>query len=164
MENLWLVNKNLLNSKDNLFKADFEYSLEEMKTVVRAGGGTIIDVTPKNVGGDPRRVGEISREPGISVVQGTSNYLKATHFDRIADASIDEIADEFVSDVQEGIDDTNIRAGIVGEIGTSYNPDSDSDILIHEDEKKLLRAGARSALRTGAPDDPPAGTQRHQPA
>ena len=150
LDNLWFVRKNLMNSRDNLIKASHEDSVDEVMGFVREGGDAIVDVTPKNVGGDPERVRSVSRETGVSVVHGTAHYLQAVHLDRVATAGVDEIADEFVSDVEEGIDDTDVRAGIVGEIGTSYHPESDSEILIHEEEDKVLRAGARASLRTGA--------------
>ena len=45
-------------------------------------------------------------------------------------------------DVREGIGDTDVRAGIIGELGVSGE--------IHDEEEKVLRAGARAALETGA--------------
>jgi phosphotriesterase-related protein len=56
---------------------------------------------------------------------------------------IDDITSEFISDVRNGIDETRVRAGMIGEIGLSGH--------IHPDEEKVLRAGARAAIRTGAP-------------
>jgi phosphotriesterase-related protein len=54
-----------------------------------------------------------------------------------------EIEDEFVSEAEDGIVDTNVRAGVVGEIGVSGR--------IHEEEERVLRAATRAARRTGAP-------------
>jgi phosphotriesterase-related protein len=53
------------------------------------------------------------------------------------------IADEIVNDLTIGVGDTGIRAGLIGEIGTSYK--------IRATEKKVLQAAARAQQRTGAP-------------
>jgi phosphotriesterase-related protein len=70
--------------------------------------------------------------------------------------SIDELRAEFVSDVRDGIGDTDVRAGVIGEIGLSGH--------IHETEEKVLRAAARAAVETGAPlaVHPPGRTPRSQ--
>jgi phosphotriesterase-related protein len=65
--------------------------------------------------------------------------------------TIEAIADELVSDVREGIDDTDVRAGIIGELGVSSH--------IHEAEEKAFRAALRTvALVTVCP----AGSSRGQ--
>ena len=54
--------------------------------------------------------------------------------------TIDEIAKEIVGDVRDGIAGTGIKAGIIGEIGTSWP--------LMPDEEKVLRAAARAQLKT----------------
>jgi phosphotriesterase-related protein len=144
LENLGFVHRNKGSHEDNLRLDSLEEAVEEVTTYRNAGGEAIVDVTPKNVGNDPVRSRAVSLETGVHVVQGTAYYnvRNSDLPDRLASASIEEIADEFVHDVREGIDDTGVRAGIVGEIGLSDR--------IHDVEEKVLRAGARAAARTGA--------------
>ena len=57
--------------------------------------------------------------------------------------TVEELADEMVAELTEGIDGTDIKAGIIGEIGTS--------MVMHEDEIKVLKASALAHAKTGAP-------------
>ena len=152
MENLWWVQRNYFQNLDNLRLNSVDEALHEVTQYRRAGGEAIVDVTPKNCGGDPTLVRAVAEETGVTVVQGTAFYTRNAHPDRLEDLDIDEIAEEFVDDVRNGIGDTNVRAGIIGEIGLSGH--------IHEKEEQVLRGAARAAVRTGASVTihPPGGT------
>jgi len=143
LEDLSWIRNNLVSHEATLRLDSMTDAVEEVARFHRAGGDLVVDVTPKNVGGDPERVRAVGRETGIQFVHGTAFYVHYSHPDRVSDMGVDEVADEFVSDVLEGIDDTGVRAGIVGEIGASER--------IRPEEEKCIRAGARAARRTGAP-------------
>lgn len=143
MENLWYIRSKGMRHKDNLRLESMELAIEEFEKYRRAGGDTVVDVTPKGIGGDPESVRGVGRSTGVQFIQGTAYYIRDVHPERVDNASLEELEEEFVSDVREGIDDTTVRAGIIGEIGLSGH--------IHEQEEKVLRAGARAAARTGAP-------------
>ena len=143
LDNLWYVRRHPQQHRDNMRLDSLDEAVAEVTRAKRAGVDAIVDVTPKHIGGDPERVRAVARETGITYVHGTAYYLQSAHPDRIADQGVEDLADEFVADVREGIGTTDVRAGLVGEIGLSDT--------IYEDEEKVLRAGARAALRTGAP-------------
>jgi len=143
LENLRHIRRNPLTNKDNGRLESMSEAIDEVRRYHRAGGRTIVDVTPKNTGGDPERVRAVGRGTGVQFVHGTSYYTQAAHPEHVSTASIDALADEFVDDVRNGIDDTGVRAGLIGEIGVSGR--------IQDQEEKVLRAGARAAVRTGAP-------------
>jgi phosphotriesterase-related protein len=152
MDNQWRVRKDPVSNRDNLRLDSFEDAVEELVRYRRAGGDAIVDVTPKNVGGDPQRVRGIARETGVTIVHGTAFYMRSSHPPRIDEMSRDDIAEEFVSDVRTGIDDTTVRAGVIGEIGvtdTAEGDDGGIDGEFHDAELKVLRAGVDAALRTG---------------
>lgn len=144
LENLADVHRHKAQFEENLRLDSFSEAVEEVSRYRYAGGEALVDVTPKNVGSDPVRVRAVAHETGVQIIQGTAYYNQRNSKlpERLSSTSTEEIADEFVSDVRDGIDDTNVRAGIVGEIGLSDR--------IHEVEEKVLRAGARAADRTGA--------------
>jgi len=152
LENLWYVRQNPTQHLDNLRLDSLKDAVYEAKRFLRAGGGTLVDVTPKNTGMDPVGTRAVARETGVSVVKGTSFYYYDAHPDRVAEMSIEEIEDEFVRDVREGIGDTDVRAGIIGEIGLSTDKKNrgDTPAWMHDQEERVLRAGARAARRTGA--------------
>jgi phosphotriesterase-related protein len=62
----------------------------------------------------------------------------------LREASVDQLAEIFVKDVISGINDSKMKAGIIGEIGTSYN-------RILEEEENVLRAAGRVNRRIGVP-------------
>jgi phosphotriesterase-related protein len=143
MDNLWYVRRNPMRHEDNRRLTDPEAARRELRRFVHAGGRTLVDVTPKDVGGDPRRVRGIAHELGLHCVHGTAIYIESFHPDRVARLSVDDLRAEFVSDVRSGIGETDIRAGVIGEIGLSSH--------IHDDEERVLRGAARAASETGAP-------------
>lgn len=57
--------------------------------------------------------------------------------------SVEELADEIVEDLTVGIKGSGIKAGIIGELGTSRE--------IHPNEKKVLLAAVKAHTETGAP-------------
>src|SRR6266404_8311940 len=57
--------------------------------------------------------------------------------------TVDELAREMIADVTTGVGDTGVRAGLLGEIGTTYP--------WTENEKKVLRAAIVAQRATGAP-------------
>jgi phosphotriesterase-related protein len=75
-------------------------------------------------------------------VMGAGWYREAVYPDYIARTSVPELADMLVRDLEEGVDGTGIRAGIIGEIGT------DIDFLTPAQER-VFRAAARAQLQTG---------------
>jgi phosphotriesterase-related protein len=57
--------------------------------------------------------------------------------------SEDAIVDEIVRDVVDGVRQTGVRAGVIGEVGCSWP--------LTGNERKVLRASGRAQRRTGAP-------------
>lgn len=156
LENLPYIRRNAMQHRDNMRLDSMAEAINEVQSYVQAGGDAIVDVTPKNTGEDPESVRAVSLQTGVDIVHGTAHYVRPVHPARIDDLDVDVIADEFVSDVRDGIGDTDVRAGLVGEIGLSGR--------IHEAERKVTRAGARAALRTGASVSihPPGRTEHSQ--
>lgn len=143
LDNLRYIRRNPLDNRHNGRLESVEKSITELSQYYRAGGAALVDVTPKNTGDDPKRVRAVARATGLTIVHGTAYYTRPAHPGSVDESSVEELAEEFVSDVREGINDTDVRAGVVGEIDLSDQ--------IHEQEEKVLRAGARAAVRTGAP-------------
>jgi phosphotriesterase-related protein len=57
--------------------------------------------------------------------------------------SEDDIVEQIVRDVVEGVGSTGIKAGVIGEVGCSWP--------LTENERKVLRASGRAQRLTGAP-------------
>ena len=133
----------LFENVDNLMLDDEETTIREASLYQRAGGKTIVDMTNWGIGRDPQALARISRATGLNIIMGTGYYtVDSGCTAELKARSEDEIVDEIVRDVAEGVD--GIRPGIIGEIGADSWP-------LDPDEVKSLRATARAQRATGAP-------------
>jgi phosphotriesterase-related protein len=128
-------------SLDNLRLTDVDVLTQEVARFHASGGSTIVDLTPPDIGRDPLRLRDISRMTGVHVVMGCGHYVAAAHPSDLLERSEAQIADAIVRDLTEGVADTGIRAGIIGEIGTG-NP-------MQPAEARVVRAAARAQRETG---------------
>lgn len=143
IHNLNIVKSNPFAIKDNLLLSDFEVTRQELEEFKKAGGKTIVDVTPRGIGRDPYLLRSLAISTGLNIIAGSGYYTQNTHPKQVDEKSVEELADELVEDLTEGIGKTNMRAGVIGELGTSEK--------IHPSEKKVLLAAAEAHNRTGAP-------------
>lgn len=130
-----------LVSRDNLLFLDEDVAAAELVDFRDAGGGTVIDVTPPAMGRDVAAIARVAEASGVNVVVGTGHYVQSTHPLEVADQTDEEIAAWMIDEIETGIDGTPIKAGVIGEIGTSGD--------IHPDERKCLRAAALAQQHTG---------------
>lgn len=121
---------------------DVPTAIAELRRFKEAGGATVVDVTVRGLGGNPAALRDISRATGVHVVLGAGMYRHQYHdADWLDRTSTDELAAVFVHDVEEGVEGTGVRAGIIGEIAC--------DEWITAAEERVFRAAARAHLRTG---------------
>lgn len=121
--------------RDNLILNNSELAIAELRNVSAVGGRTVVDLTTRNIGPFPSQLAEIARAADLNIVAGTGFYVARSHPDWVRRATVKELADFMLKEIRVGIGNTSIRAGIIGEIGTSAP--------ISADEVKVLRAAAR---------------------
>jgi phosphotriesterase-related protein len=135
--------------------ADVDRMAMELGDAASAGLRTAVDAMPVDCGRNPRKLAELSRRTVVNVVAATGlhheRFYGSSHWS--LRASEEELADLFVADVVDGIDErdysgpivrrTDIRAGIVKVAGSQGGP-SDRDVPI-------FRAAAVTHARTGVP-------------
>jgi phosphotriesterase-related protein len=117
---------------------------DELKRFAAAGGRTIVDLTLAGVGRDPRWLTTIAAASGLHVVMGCGWYRGAYYpAEALIDRrSVDDLADELVREATDGVAETGIRPGIIGEIGTDKP-------WVSALEERVHRAAARASRRTG---------------
>ncbi|WP_440412908.1 phosphotriesterase family protein [Neorhizobium petrolearium] len=130
-------------NKHNITLDDEPLAITELKDFVRHGGRTVVEPTCQGIGRNPQALKRISEASGLNIVMGAGYYLGSSHPARVAEMTIDQIADEIVQEATVGVDGTDIKVGLIGEIGVS------SDFT--DEEGKSLRAAARAQVRTGLP-------------
>lgn len=129
--------------RDNLVLEDHDMAIAEVDKFAKAGGQTFVDVTLQSIGRDIHFLKRLSDETGLQVVAACGYYTADAHPAHVARMTAEELADEMVAELTEGIDGTCMKAGIIGEIGTSQE--------LHPDEIKALEASAMAHVKTGAP-------------
>jgi phosphotriesterase-related protein len=126
---------------DNIHIDDHELIVEEAARYRQAGGRTLVDLTNEGCGANPAALPDIARRTGITIVAGCGYYIDSTHASELRASSVEQIADGLLAQITDGIGDTGVRPGIVGEIGTG-SP-------ITPSEERVLRASARAATQAG---------------
>ena len=123
---------------------DEDIVTEELRDFRRRGGGTIVDLTLDGIGRDPHRLRRLAGTTGLNIVMGSGWYREAYYpAELLVDRRpVDELADRIVAEWTDGVGDTGIRPGIIGEIGTDKP-------WVSSREERVHRAAARASLRTG---------------
>jgi phosphotriesterase-related protein len=111
--------------------------LTEAKT---SGVDTIVDATPFDLGRDVSLLADVSTRSGVNILASTGHWLDPSATMRAR--TTEDLADLFIADITEGVDDTNIRAAVI-KIA--------SDASIQPFELRVLEAAARACIATGAP-------------
>jgi phosphotriesterase-related protein len=128
---------------DNLRLLDEALMTNEVQYFKAAGGRTIVDQGNNGLGRDVNALARVSRVTGLNVIMGSGYYTANSLNPAVYAKSVEQMTEEIVKDITEGVGDTGIKSGLIGEIGTSWP--------IHEFEKKSLLAAAKAQQATGAP-------------
>lgn len=142
MENLSWVRYNMYSNRDNNLLLDEELAIREAIMFRNEGGSTVVDVTNDNIGRDPLALTRISRATSLHVIMGSGYYVGEAQGEEFDNKPEEEIAEEIIRDITLGVKNTDIRSGIIGEVGCSW-PLKDREI-------KSLRASAKAQQQTGA--------------
>lgn len=129
---------------DNEIFADEKLITDEVTEFRDAGGNTVVDVTSIGIRRDPRALLKLSNTTGLNVIMGAGWYEKRFHPDDMDKRTVDDLTQEIIDDLTVGVLDTNIKSGIIGEVGIEGQP-------IEPNEVKSIRASARASRATGAP-------------
>ena len=132
--------------KNNLDCRLDQYDLicQEMKDLRALGVSNIIEMTNRYMGRNPQFMLDLMRDTGINVVACTGYYQDAFFPEHVAAHSVEQLAQEMVDEIVIGIDGTELKAGIIAEIGSSEG-------VITLLEEKVFIAAARAHIETGRP-------------
>lgn len=132
--------------KNNLDCRLDQYDLicQEMKDLRTSGVSNIIEMTNRYMGRNPQFMLSLMRDTGINVMACTGYYQDAFFPEHVATCSVEQLAQEMVDEIVVGIDGTELKAGIIAEIGSSEG-------VITPLEEKVFIAAARAHRETGRP-------------
>ena len=143
IKNLGILRRNCYFIRDNMIIDSVETAIYETLFFKQAGGKTIVDLTLPGICRDVLKLKEVSDATGLNIITGCGLYTDDTIPESFRHMDVDELAEHIVSELTVGIESTGIKAGVIGEIGTSEN--------ILPDEEKSLRAAAIASKKTGTP-------------
>lgn len=124
---------------DNMSVKDMDDVCFELKKFKDVGGKTLVEATgSKSIGRDIKKIFEASERSDINVIASTGYYLSKFETEEKLLRPADVIAKEYEHDLNIGIDGTDIKAGLIGELGVSP--------LFTKGEENNLRAGALAHL------------------
>lgn len=132
--------------KNNLDCRLDQYDLicQEMKDLRASGVSNIIEMTNRYMGRNPQFMLDLMRDTGINVMACTGYYQDAFFPEHVAARSVEQLAQEMNDEIVIGIDGTELKAGIIAEIGSSEG-------VITPLEEKVFIAAARAHIETGRP-------------
>ncbi len=126
---------------DNAVLDDREAPIDEFLRLKKAGFNLVADATTADFGRDVRYLKELSEKTGVHIVAGCGSYIDASVSEEIKGKSVSELTDIIIKELTEGIDGTDIKAGMIGEVGSSKK--------ITDNEYKFLKAAAQAQKETG---------------
>jgi phosphotriesterase-related protein len=123
---------------------DADLATTELRAFAAAGGRTIVDLSNTGMRPDPRGVRAIAEAADVHVVLGCGWYREPFYpvealIDRTSTA---DLAAGLVQEIEHGLAGTDVRPGIVGEIGSHKD-------FVSAQEERVFRAAARAAAHTG---------------
>ncbi|MEE9198754.1 MAG: phosphotriesterase-related protein [Dehalococcoidia bacterium] len=143
LEELGWVRFNWASHREHLGLYDEEEIIEEVSLYDRAGGQSLVEASSIGLGRDPLGLARVSRATGLNIIMGSGYYVEHFQSEDWKEMGEDAMVEQIVKDVMEGVGDTGIRSGIIGEVGCSWP--------WTEAEKRSVRAAARAQRETGAP-------------
>ena len=145
----------VIHNFEDFVLRDVDTAIDELMIYRQFGGDSMVECSSIGLGRDPVALARISRATGVNIVMGASYYVAKSHPPDMDDIGEEEITEQIVRDVTEGVDGTHIRSGVIGEVGCTYP--------LPPNERKVLRASGRAQkIGRSAADTPRPG--RHRPA
>ncbi|MDO5088937.1 MAG: phosphotriesterase-related protein [Leptotrichiaceae bacterium] len=119
-------------------------TIKEFKELYENGVRNVTDVTNIGMGRNIDYIKEVSEKSGINVICATGFYKEPFYPDFVYEKSEKELSEIMKKEISEGIDGTDVKAGIIGEIGSSKDKITDTEL-------KVFKAAIIAHLETGAP-------------
>jgi phosphotriesterase-related protein len=144
-EHLFTVDPDVARNVDTGWDedAEVERAVQRLTELQVAGIGTLVDLTVIGLGRDVPLMLRVATRAPLHIVAATGLYTFHDVPMYFRYRGTDHMADCFVRDIEDGIGDTGVRAGVL--------KCATDEAGVTEGVAKVLRAVARAHLRTGVP-------------
>lgn len=131
--------------EEDLVLDDQDRAARELELFRDAGGGTVVEVTTPELGRDPAGLRSLASRTGIQIVASTGHVCEEYWRGGPDPSKVphDELAGAFTRDLIEGMDGTEVQAGVI-KVGSSLGGVTDA-------EHRVIRAAVAAHQETGAP-------------
>ncbi|KFM69400.1 Phosphotriesterase-related protein, partial [Stegodyphus mimosarum] len=128
-----------------------------MKLFKQSGGGTIVDNGSVGLRSKDQAkfLKALSEASGVNIVAGTGFYVTQSQSVSTLNMTQENMEELIRTDILKGIDGTDIKCGVIGEVGCSWP--------ISEFEKRSLMSSAAVQEETGCPVIIHPGRNKHAP-
>lgn len=117
LETVWAINYGELKSARKYKLDRLDVAVAEVARMTAAGGRSIVELTCGGLKPDPAGLAEVAARSGAQIVMGCGYYVEEYQDPRNAERTVDDFAAEMAGQVLDGAWGTEVRAGIIGEIG-----------------------------------------------
>lgn len=153
--NCWKINYGQMKSRLNYRLDSMDVARAEVAEMKAAGGSTLVELTAGGLAPNPHGLREVALTTGVNIVMGCGHYVDEYQDEANRSLSADDFAAEMITAVTKGAWGTDVRAGIIGEIGCQA-PWTDL-------EKTVMRGALMAQQETGAAINVHPGRHPDQP-
>jgi phosphotriesterase-related protein len=137
----WQVNYLSNRNPENACQKDIATAVDELGFFRQDGGSLIVDQSVFGLDRDPEGLAKVSKLSGVHIVASAGCYTEPYLPKLFLKKKFEELVSHFIQEVDEGLDGTSVKAGIIGEIGCSWP--------ITSFEVTALKAASIAAKETG---------------
>ena len=110
----------------------FDLLCEDLREAYKYGVRNIVDMTNQSMGRAPKHVKRLMDETGINIIMSTGYYLEKFIDPAIMERTVGDIAEEAVRDLTEGIGESKMKAGVIGEIAWCHEGPCEKELRAWE--------------------------------
>ena len=157
LENVWQINYGRgLKRAGRKYMLDLEdIATREVAAMKHEGGDAIVELTCGGLSPDPNGLRRIAAGTGVHLIMGCGYYVNDYQDPKNHGRAVEDFAQEMIGQILNGAWGTEVRAGMIGEIGCQA-PWTDT-------EKKVMQAALIAAAETGAAINVHPGRHPDQP-
>ncbi len=127
----------------------------ELRQLHAAGGRSMVELTCGGLDPDPAALARLAAASGLNIVMGCGHYVEEYQDKANADRSAEDFAREIIEQVQLGAWGTDIRAGIIGEIGCQAPWTAQERVVMRGALLAMAETGAAVNVHPGRDPDQP---------
>ncbi|WP_116951367.1 phosphotriesterase family protein [Jiangella endophytica] len=136
------LRSNMLALADNLRLDEPDVAVAELAHAVELGQRALVEDTSWGLGPGHAGLPDVARRSGMTIVCSYGAYIRRTLPGWIAELDEDGLERHLAGALLDRVPGTGYRAGLLGIMGTTAD--------LPEEERSMLRAAARAAVRAGA--------------